>query len=160
MPHNTFPAFASVALAAEFLAPMRASGKKLVTTNGCFDLLHSGHISYLAEAAGKGDLLAVGINSDASVKKLKGSGRPVQNESDRALIISSLKMVTCSFIFTEDNPIEFLKVLKPDVHVKGGDYTADIIEKGTVVENGGRVCIVSFVPGKSTSGIIRHLKDS
>jgi glycerol-3-phosphate cytidylyltransferase len=151
-----FP-FGSAAEAAEFLAPLRSSQKKLVTTNGCFDLLHRGHIQYLTEAASQGDLLAVGINSDESVRRLKGNGRPIQNELDRAFIIASLKMVTCSFIFTQDNPIEFIRILKPDVHVKGGDYTADIIERPAVEENGGRVCIVSFVAGRSTSGIIRGI---
>jgi glycerol-3-phosphate cytidylyltransferase len=144
----------------DYLAPFRARGMTLVTTNGCFDIIHAGHIQYLTEAAQQGDMLVVGINSDASVKKLKGESRPVQNESDRALIVASLKMVACAFVFPEDNPLAFLHILKPDVHVKGGDYTPDIIEKPVVESYGGRICIVSFVQGRSTSGIISKFGDS
>jgi rfaE bifunctional protein nucleotidyltransferase chain/domain len=104
-------------------------------------------------------MLVVGVNSDASVRRLKGPGRPVQNEFDRVRIVASLKMVTGAFIFHEDDPREFLKILKPDVHVKGGDYTEDIIEKPVVEAGGGRICIVSLSAGRSTSGIIRGIKN-
>lgn len=141
----------------DHLAPLRARGKTLVTTNGCFDLLHLGHIQYLCEAASFGDILVVGVNSDASVRKLKGSTRPVQTQGDRVAILAALKMVDASFVFDEDDPRGFLEVLKPDVHVKGGDYTRDIIERPVVESHGGRVQIVSLIPGHSTSGIIARL---
>ncbi|MDR0308145.1 MAG: adenylyltransferase/cytidyltransferase family protein [Chitinispirillales bacterium] len=140
------------------IEPLRREGKTLVTTNGCFDLLHSGHIKYLCEAAQLGDMLVVGINSDESVRKLKGAGRPVQSEADRALIIGSLKMVFGTFVFHEDDPRAFISVLKPDVHVKGGDYTKDILERQTVEENGGRVEILSFLDGRSTTSIVSKIR--
>jgi len=106
----------------QIVSKLRKKGKTLVTTNGCFDLLHAGHIKYLTDAAALGDLLVVGINSDASVSRLKGPDRPIQNEIDRALLIWSLKMVDYAFIFPENDPTAFLEVLRPDIHVKGGDY--------------------------------------
>jgi len=141
----------------DHFAPLRAQGKRLVTTNGCFDLLHAGHIQYLAQAAALGGILVVGINCDAVVRRLKGAGRPLQTEQDRALIIASLRMVDASFIFTEDDPRAFLDVLKPDIHVKGGDYPDDIIERSTVEKNGGTVRILPFLPGHSTTGLIRNM---
>lgn len=138
--------------------PLRSSGKTLVTTNGCFDLLHSGHIKYLSEAARLGDMLVVGINADETVRKLKGAARPVQSEADRALIVGSLKMVFGTFIFHEDDPRAFLSVLKPDIHVKGGDYTKDILERETVERYGGRVEILSFLQGRSTTSIVSKIR--
>jgi glycerol-3-phosphate cytidylyltransferase len=140
------------------IEPLRSSGKTLVTTNGCFDLLHSGHIKYLCEAAQLGDMLVVGINADETVRKLKGVGRPVQSEADRALIVGSLKMVFGTFIFNEDDPRAFLSVLKPDIHVKGGDYTKDIPERETVELYGGRVEILSFLQGRSTTSIVSRIR--
>lgn len=137
---------------------LRKKGKTLVTTNGCFDLLHAGHIKYLADAASLGDLLVVGINSDASVSRLKGPERPIQNEIDRALLIWSLKMVDYTFIFPENDPIAFLEVLKPDIHVKGGDYTPDQLpEKSIVEKHGGKIVIVPFTTGLSTTSIVKKI---
>jgi glycerol-3-phosphate cytidylyltransferase len=150
--------FTSVQSILEHIVPLRKQGKTLVTTNGCFDILHAGHVRYLTDAAALGDILVVGVNCDAVVQKLKGQGRPVQGELDRACIISSLRMVECAFIFYENDPRAFLELLKPDIHVKGGDYTADIIEKPVVEANGGRVVIVPFKEGRSTSGIIRRIR--
>lgn len=153
--------FESVQDLSGIVALLRQQGKTIVTTNGCFDLLHTGHISYLSEAASFGDYLIVGINSDMSVQKLKGPGRPVQKEKDRAFIIGSLKMVDYVFIFSESDPREFLKVLKPDVHVKGGDYTPEKLPEREVVEaNGGKIAIVSFVDGYSTSSIVKKICDN
>lgn len=136
----------------------RESGRSLVTTNGCFDLLHAGHVRYLCEAAQRGDLLVVGINADETVRKLKGSDRPIQNERDRLLVIGSLKMVFGAFIFREEDPRAFLEVLKPDIHVKGGDYSHDILERETVEKNGGNIEIVSFLSGYSTSSIVTRIR--
>jgi rfaE bifunctional protein nucleotidyltransferase chain/domain len=142
----------------EHIAPLRAQGKTLVTTNGCFDIVHAGHIRYLSDAAAEGDMLIVGINSDESVRRLKGESRPIQPEADRALIIASLRMVFAAFIFKEDDPRAFLEVLKPDVHVKGGNYPQDIIERATVEAYGGKIKIVSLVPDCSTTGLINKLR--
>jgi len=140
------------------VSKLRKKGKTLVTTNGCFDLLHAGHIKYLADAASLGDLLVVGINSDASVSRLKGPERPIQNEIDRALLIWSLKMVDYTFIFPENDPIAFLEVLKPDIHVKGGDYTPDQLpEKSIVEKHGGKIVIVPFTTGLSTTSIVKKI---
>jgi glycerol-3-phosphate cytidylyltransferase len=150
--------FESVHDLSEVIALLKHQGKTIVTTNGCFDLLHTGHISYLTEAASFGDYLIVGINSDMSVQKLKGPGRPVQKENDRAFIIGSLKMVDFVFIFSESDPRAFLNILKPDVHVKGGDYTPEKLPEREIVEaNGGKIAIVSFVDGYSTSSIVKKI---
>jgi rfaE bifunctional protein nucleotidyltransferase chain/domain len=129
----------------------------VVTTNGCFDILHAGHIQYLYDAASLGDILVVGVNSDSVVRKLKGNSRPVQNEQNRLTLIGSLRMVDCAFIFEEDDPREFLKVIKPDIHVKGGDYSEDIIEKPVVEAHGGKIVIVSFKEGQSSTALIEKI---
>jgi rfaE bifunctional protein nucleotidyltransferase chain/domain len=141
----------------EYIKPLRAKGKKVVTTNGCFDILHAGHVEYLNEAALQGDILIVGVNSDNVVKKLKGGNRPVQSENDRLTIIAALRMVDCAFVFQEDDPREFIKIIRPDIHVKGGDYTEDIIEKPVVESYGGKISIVSFKQGYSSSEIINKI---
>ena len=140
--------------------PLRDGGKRLVTTNGCFDILHAGHVRYLYEARALGDILIVGINADAVVKKLKGSSRPLQPENDRCLIVSALEMVDAVFLFNEDDPRAFIETLKPEVHVKGGDYTSAIIEKEAVERNGGIVRIVSFLKNHSTTSLIRKMNQS
>ena len=150
--------FADAEEVKNFLAPLRAQGKTLVTTNGCFDIMHSGHVRYLTEAAALGDLLVVGVNSDEVVGRLKGAGRPVRKEDDRTLVVAALAMVDGAFIFRENDPRQFLDVLQPDVHVKGGDYTNDIIERETVERHGGRVAIVSYVNGFSTTSIVGNIK--
>lgn len=149
--------FETAEAALEYITPLRKKGKTIVTTNGCFDIIHAGHIQYLSEAASKGEILVVGINCDEVVKKLKGEGRPVQGQNERVAIVSALKMVDCAFIFTEDDPRNFLKIIKPDIHVKGGDYTEEILEKPVVEAYGGKISIVSFKEGYSTSEIINKI---
>jgi len=129
-------------------------GKKIVFTNGCFDLLHAGHIASLSQAADFGDILIVGLNSDASVKRLKGEHRPVQTEQNRATILASLYMVDVVVIFDEDTPLEIIKSIMPDVLVKGGDYTPEtIVGAKEVMANGGKVEIIPLVPGLSTTNL-------
>jgi rfaE bifunctional protein nucleotidyltransferase chain/domain len=150
--------FADAREARKWIAPLRDAGKTLVTTNGCFDIIHAGHIQYLQEAAAQGDVLAVGLNADETVRKLKGPDRPLNREDDRALVAASLRMVSCAFVFREDDPRAFIDILKPDVHVKGGDYSADIIERPNVERWGGTVAIVSFRDGYSTTRIVERIR--
>jgi D-beta-D-heptose 7-phosphate kinase/D-beta-D-heptose 1-phosphate adenosyltransferase len=127
-------------------------GKKVVFTNGCFDLLHAGHIESLSQAASFGDILIVGLNSDASVKRLKGEQRPIQTEQNRATLLASLYMVDAVVIFEEDTPLELIKSIMPDVLVKGGDYTPEtIVGAQEVLANGGKVEIIPLVAGLSTT---------
>jgi rfaE bifunctional protein nucleotidyltransferase chain/domain len=149
--------FASAQAVQDYITPLRAAGKKLVTTNGCFDIVHAGHIQYLNEAKHLGDILVVGINSDASVKKLKGELRPIQNQFDRVKLMGALRMVDGAFIFYEDDPRAFLEILRPDIHVKGGDYQRDILEKDVVERYGGRIEIVSFKQGYSTTSLVEKI---
>jgi rfaE bifunctional protein nucleotidyltransferase chain/domain len=133
-------------------------GKKTVFTNGCFDILHQGHIYSLSQAAKEADILIVGINSDASVKKLKGESRPVNDQASRALMLASLIMVDAVVIFEEDTPFELISALLPDVLVKGGDYTLDqIVGAKEVMANGGRVIINPIIEGFSTTNIINRM---
>lgn len=130
-------------------------GHKVVFTNGCFDLLHVGHVRYLQEAKTLGDQLVVGVNSDASVKRLKGESRPIQSESDRAEILLALKAVDGVAIFTEDTPLELIKKITPDILVKGGDWSVDqIVGADHVLDSGGKVLSLNFIDGKSTTKII------
>jgi glycerol-3-phosphate cytidylyltransferase len=145
---------------ADHLAPLRDRGKVIVTTNGCFDILHAGHLSYLQEASELGDILVVGINSDSSVKRLKGYNRPINSEEDRATIIAALKPVDFALIFEEDEPSAFLDTIKPDIHVKGGDYKPEELPERVVVErHGGKIAILSFKSGHSTTSIIEKMRD-
>ena len=129
-------------------------GKRIVFTNGCFDLLHAGHIESLSQAAGFGDILIVGLNSDSSVKRLKGENRPIQSEQNRATLLASLYMVDAVVIFDEDTPLEIIKSIMPDVLVKGGDYTPEtIVGAKEVMANGGKVEIIPLVPGLSTTNL-------
>ncbi|MCX7726181.1 MAG: D-glycero-beta-D-manno-heptose 1-phosphate adenylyltransferase [Chitinispirillaceae bacterium] len=140
--------------------PLRKMGKSIVTTNGCFDIIHLGHIKYLYEASKLGDILIVGVNSDESVKSLKGEGRPINREGERAFVVASLKMVDYAFVFCEKDPRAFLEVLRPDIHVKGGDYTPEMLPEREVVEKyGGKVVIVPFVKGFSTTSIIKRMSN-
>jgi D-beta-D-heptose 7-phosphate kinase/D-beta-D-heptose 1-phosphate adenosyltransferase len=135
------------------------SGQKIVFTNGCFDILHIGHIRYLQEAAKLGDILVLGLNSDASVKRLKGSDRPVNDELDRAELLCALSCVDYVVIFEEDTPLELIKKIKPDVLVKGGDYKNEYVVGTKEVEaNGGKLVLIPFVEGKSTTNIIEKIK--
>lgn len=140
------------------LASVRA-GRKVVFTNGCFDLLHVGHVRYLQEARRLGDFLVVGVNTDASVRKLKGADRPLQNESDRAEILTALSSVDFAVLFSEDTPAELIRRVRPDILVKGGDWTIDKIVGADFVQSyGGRVMSLQFVDGKSTSKLIEKAR--
>lgn len=137
----------------------KVNGRKIVFTNGCFDILHHGHIDLLAKAADEGDLLIVGVNTDASVKRLKGQDRPVNGEMDRALLLASLLHVDSVCLFDEDTPLRLITALQPDVLVKGGDYTLDTIVGAKEVQQwGGRVSIIPFVDGYSTSSLISKIR--
>ena len=132
--------------------------KKIAFTNGCFDILHEGHIFSLSQAAKEGDVLIVGVNADASTKRLKGPSRPINNEHSRALLIASLVMVDAVIVFEEDTPFELITAIMPDTIVKGGDYTvAQVIGGSEVIANGGRVVINPIVQGFSTTGIIEKI---
>ncbi len=143
---------------------LRRSGKRIVFTNGCFDILHRGHVTYLEEAASLGDALVVGVNSDESIRRLKGPLRPVVPEEDRALLLASLRAVALVSIFPEDTPLELIQSIHPDVLVKGGDYDPSATDGGgyivgsdVVRSSGGEVRVISLVPGRSTTGIIERV---
>jgi D-beta-D-heptose 7-phosphate kinase/D-beta-D-heptose 1-phosphate adenosyltransferase len=136
----------------------RGQGKKIVFTNGCFDLLHRGHVEYLNIAKSHGDILIVGINSDRSVRALKGAGRPLVNEDDRAFIVSQLRSVDATVIFDEDTPYRLIGELLPDILVKGGDYKPEeVVGKDIVENNGGKLVLVPLTPGRSTTGILEKI---
>lgn len=136
------------------------AGKKIVFTNGVFDLLHAGHIHSLKQAAVFGDILIVGVNSDASVKRLKGESRPVQCAEDRIEILSSLEMVDAVVLFEDDTPLPLIQKIKPNILVKGGDYSIDtIVGAKEVLALGGSVQIIPLIPGKSSTGLINKLND-
>ena len=138
----------------------REEGRTLVFSNGCFDLLHAGHVRYLQTAASFGDILILGLNSDSSVRKLKGPSRPIMTQDDRAFLLSALEAIDCVVIFDEETPARIIETVIPDVLVKGGDYLAEeIVGYDTVIKNGGRVEIVPFFEGNSTSGIIKLIKE-
>ncbi|MBI3850085.1 MAG: adenylyltransferase/cytidyltransferase family protein [Verrucomicrobia bacterium] len=139
---------------------IRASGKKLVVTNGCFDILHLGHVTYLETARNQGDALLVGLNGDASVRELKGVGRPVNGERDRAGVLAALESVDGVCIFTEKRATRFLAHAGPDIYVKGGDYTVETLDQGerrAVEQAGGRIIIIPFIPGKSTTELLERI---
>ncbi|HTQ27323.1 MAG TPA: D-glycero-beta-D-manno-heptose 1-phosphate adenylyltransferase [Puia sp.] len=137
---------------------LRLLGKTIVFTNGCFDILHQGHIASLSQAAVEADFLVVGVNADESVRKLKGPHRPINDQQSRALLLASLLMVDAVIIFEEDTPLNLINALNPDVLVKGGDYTIDqIVGAREVLARGGRVVINPLVPGFSTSGLIEKI---
>lgn len=143
---------------AEKVNHWRANEKKIVFTNGCFDILHPGHIYSLVQASREGDCLIAGVNADSSVKKLKGNNRPVNNESTRALMVASLSMVDAVCIFSEETPLELIKSILPDVLVKGGDYTLDQIAGAKeVIAAGGKVVLNPILDGFSTTSIINKL---
>lgn len=139
----------------------RFKSKKVVFTNGCFDILHKGHVQYLAKAADLGDFFILGLNSDRSVKTLKGEGRPVNNEQDRAIVLSALHFIDAIVIFDEDTPERLIRQVKPDVLVKGGDWQPEQIAGADFVKsNGGEVVIIDFVEGYSTTSTIEKIKDN
>lgn len=141
-------------------ATIRASGRKLVVTNGCFDILHLGHVTYLESARNLGDALLVGLNGDDSARQLKGPGRPINSESDRAAVLAALASVDGVCIFAERSALRFLTEVRPDIYVKGGDYRLDTLdqeERRTVEEAGGKIVILPFVPGKSTTALLEKI---
>lgn len=138
---------------------LKLHDRKIVFTNGCFDVLHYGHVRYLLEARKLGDLLVVGLNNDDSVRRLKGSTRPVNGENERAFVLAALSCVDYVSLFEEDTPVELIKIVRPDVLVKGGDYTIDnIVGADFVQRNGGVVTTIPFVEGFSSTRIIEQLK--
>ncbi len=139
----------------------RPRERTLVFTNGCFDLIHAGHVHYLAAARALGDALVVGVNTDASVRRLeKGGGRPLVPEADRALVLAAFEAVDAVCLFDEDTPRALIAALLPDVLVKGGDYAADqVVGREEVQAAGGRVTIVPFLPGHSTTALLRRIRE-
>ncbi|TRZ78844.1 MAG: D-glycero-beta-D-manno-heptose 1-phosphate adenylyltransferase [Chitinophagaceae bacterium] len=149
----------TVAQALTVIAGWKALGKTFAFTNGCFDILHPGHLFSLAQTAGEADFLVVGLNSDASVQRLKGPTRPINNTESRAIVLSNLVLVDIVVVFEEDTPLELISTLLPDVLVKGGDYTIEtIVGAKEVIANGGKVIINPIVEGFSTTGLIEKIK--
>ena len=135
------------------------AGKKIVFTNGCFDILHPGHVYCLEQARNLGDVLIVGLNSDSSVTRLKGDGRPVFPEGDRAILLKALRVVDAVVVFQEDTPANLLRTLKPDVYVKGGDYRIEDLPEAEVVRLiGAKAAVVPFKPGYSTTATVNWLQ--
>jgi rfaE bifunctional protein nucleotidyltransferase chain/domain len=144
---------------AKTLSALRSKGKKIVFTNGCFDILHVGHVDYLSKARRLGDVLVVGLNSDSSVKKIKGKGRPINKESDRAKVLSSLYFVDYITSFNEPTPENLIKKVRPDILVKGGDWKiGDIVGSSFVRSYGGKIERIPFVKGYSTTSIIEKIE--
>lgn len=132
----------------------RSSGKKIVFTNGCFDILHAGHVDYLRKARAMGDVLVVAVNTDSSVKRIKGDKRPLNSQEDRASVIAALDCVDYVTFFDEDTPYEIIKRIRPDVLVKGGDWEGNVVGSDVVTANGGEVRTVELLPGRSTTELI------
>ncbi len=142
---------------------MRQAGQRLVVTNGCFDIIHAGHVAYLENARNLGDLLLVGLNGDDSVRELKGPNRPVNPEKDRALVLAALQCVDAVCIFTETRATQFLHLAQPDFYVKGGDYMLDTLnpaERQAVESGGGKIVLVPLVAGKSTTLLLQKINPS
>jgi D-glycero-beta-D-manno-heptose 1-phosphate adenylyltransferase len=141
-------------------ADVRARGKRLVVTNGCFDLLHLGHVTYLEAARNLGDRLLIGVSGDDSVRQLKGANRPLNDEHDRAAVLAGLESVSGVCIFAEKRATRFLALAQPDIYVKGGDYTLETLdqeERRTVEQAGGKIVLIPFVPGKSTTALLEKI---
>jgi rfaE bifunctional protein nucleotidyltransferase chain/domain len=160
VPTITVPAkYKSVDDLSAMSAQARKAGRVVVFTNGCFDLVHRGHIHLLRQAKALGDLLIVGLNSDVSVKTIKGPDRPIMPEADRIELIAALEMVDYVVVYSEPDPYQIIAAIKPNVLVKGGDWSADEIVGADVVEqNGGRVAVVPYLPGFSTTQIIERIR--
>jgi rfaE bifunctional protein nucleotidyltransferase chain/domain len=145
----------------ELVENLHREGKTVVTTNGCFDILHAGHVKYLEKTSTFADKTIVLLNSDKSIKNIKGEGRPVNNENDREIVLSALRYVDYVVIFDEESPRDLLAEIKPDVHTKGADYTAQTLpEADVILSNGGRLEFIEFVEGKSTTKIIERVNNS
>ncbi len=144
----------------KLVSALKAQGKTIVTTNGCFDILHVGHVRYLQATKAFAEVMIVCLNSDVSVKKIKGPDRPINNENDRAEILCALACVDYVVLFDESSPVDLLCEIKPDVYTKGADYTIDTLpEAKPVMQNGGRVEFISFVEGKSTTNVIKKIEE-
>jgi len=138
---------------------LKARGKKIVFTNGCFDILHRGHVEYLAKAKSSGDVLIIGLNADSSVKRLKGASRPVNKQEDRAIVLAALESVDYIVLFSQDTPFELITAIKPDILVKGGDWKLkDIVGSDVVQSYKGKVMTIPFVKGYSTTGLIKKVE--
>lgn len=143
----------------EIVCNLKKENKTVVMTNGCFDILHAGHVRYLKMSKKCGDVLVVGLNSDSSVKALKGESRPINNQSDRAEVLAGLEAVDYIILFDEISPIKLLETIKPDIYTKGADYTIETLpEAKTVQSYGGRIEFIQLVEGKSTTKIIDKIK--
>jgi len=143
----------------ELVAVLRQSGRRVVFTNGVFDILHAGHTTYLDAARALGDVLVLGLNTDESVRRLKGPERPINSELDRATVVAALRSVDHVVLFADDTPLRLIEMILPDVLVKGGDYTRQTIVGADVVEaHGGRVVTIPLVEGRSTTGIINRAR--
>ena len=143
---------------AKLVQDLKSQGRTIVTTNGCFDILHVGHVRYLQATKAFADVMIVCLNSDVSVKKIKGPDRPINNENDRAEILCALECVDYVVLFDESSPVDLLCEIKPDVYTKGADYTIETLpEAKPVMQNGGRVEFISFVEGKSTTNVIKKI---
>ncbi len=144
-----------------FVQKLKKEGKKIVTTNGCFDILHLGHVRYLQKTKSFADVLIVLLNSDKSVRKIKGQGRPINPEQDRAEVLCALCCVDYVIFFDEDSPKDLLDQIKPDIHTKGADYNKNTLpEADVILKNGGRIEFIDFVEGKSTTDLIEAMKKS
>jgi rfaE bifunctional protein nucleotidyltransferase chain/domain len=158
---NVMNKLVTIAQLIEIINQARKNGKKIAWTNGCFDIIHAGHVDYLERSKAYGDFLVVGLNSDASVKKLKGDNRPVFSEKDRAKVLCSIVFVDYVIIFSDKSPIKLLELLKPDYYIKGGDYTIDTIDQDErkVVEGyGGEIVLLPMVEGISSSIIVEKIR--
>ncbi|TGM43460.1 D-glycero-beta-D-manno-heptose 1-phosphate adenylyltransferase [Leptospira levettii] len=158
---NFYESLQSKIIAQDSIEPKRKSleGKKIVFTNGCFDILHPGHVSYLAQARDLGDLLWIGVNSDESVRRLKGESRPINSCEDRMMVLAALSSVDFVSSFPEDTPIEILKKIRPSIHSKGGDYQIETLPEFKILkEMGADIQILPFVSGKSTTKILEKAK--
>ncbi|WP_051598468.1 D-glycero-beta-D-manno-heptose 1-phosphate adenylyltransferase [Selenomonas ruminantium] len=144
---------------AKFCEILRKGGQKVVFTNGCFDILHAGHVTYLEAAKAHGDVLVLGLNTDASVRRLKGPERPINSELDRAKVVGALKSVDYVVLFGEQTAETVIAEVKPDIYVKGGDYTLDTLPEAKIVQSyGGKVAFIDMVEGRSTTNIINKIK--
>jgi glycerol-3-phosphate cytidylyltransferase len=144
---------------AKFCEILRQGGQKVVFTNGCFDILHAGHVTYLEAAKAQGDVLVLGLNTDESVRRLKGPERPINSELDRAKVVGALKAVDYVVLFGEQTAEAVIAEVKPDVYVKGGDYTLDTLPEAKIVQSyGGKVAFIDMVEGRSTTNIINKIK--
>ena len=142
----------------DFCAALREAGQQVVFTNGCFDILHAGHVRYLNEARSQGDCLVLGLNSDESVRRLKGPERPINSELDRAEVVGALKSVDYVVLFGEQTAESLIAKVRPAVYVKGGDYTLDTLPEAKIVQSyGGRVHFVKMVEGRSTTNVIKKI---